>query len=160
MKKLNKFYEELYFVAFKSLMLDYNSWTELDEKYAVKAQILEKSMTGYPEVSIMVVDRNGKDVYEHKITVSKATAVNETYDLKTILKTATPYQRARYIFCMDAIETDARFRMPFVASHYNRVSDELKKVVHKVAEECILDIHDTICSLDNSNLTKQQVLRK
>ena len=160
MKKLEKFYEELYFIAFKSLMLDFETWTELDEKYAVKAQILEKTTTGYPEVSIMVVNRNGKNVYEHKIIVSKATAVNGTYDLKTILKTATPYQRARYVLRMDEVATAARFRMPFVPVHYTNVSDDLENVVHSAYYQSISVVQNTVYGIDNVDFEKQQSLKK
>ena len=160
MNKLEKFYEELYCIAFKSLMLDFKTWTELDEKYAVKTQILEKSTTGYPEVSIMVIDRNGKDVYEHKIIISKATPVNGTYDLKSILKTATPYQRARYVLRMDSVATAARFRMPFVPIHCTNVSNELKNVVHRAYYESNSVIQDTVHGLGNINFAKQQVLKK
>lgn len=119
------FYEQLYFIAFKSILIDKSWQVEVDSQYLIRAKLLNDGYKAYPEIAIMLVNKNSSNVYEHCLTVLKTNEVKGTGALYPIMEHADTLEKANYILQKEPTEVNSYYRQYYVPIHCKPISRSL-----------------------------------
>lgn len=126
---LEEFYNYLYFIGFKILLVDNKTWVKISNKYSVKVKLLTDMNTELPSLTIMVVDDNGLNVYEHSISVSKFSEIRGETALGPIIRKCSNQEKLEYINKKDSINDNKPYNMCYMPINISPISREVFQVV-------------------------------
>lgn len=129
MINLEEFYNYLYFIGFKTLLIDNKLWIKISDKYSVKVKLLTNMNTEIPNVTIMVINDNGLNVYEHSISVSKLSEIKGETALGPIIRRCSTKEKLEYINKKDSIDNNKPYNMCYVPINISPISREIFQVV-------------------------------
>ena len=126
---LEEFYNYLYFIGFKILLVDNKTWVKISNKYSVKVKLLADMNTEVPSLTIMVVDDNGLNVYEHSISVLKLSEIRGETALGRIIRKCSNQEKLEYINKKDSINDNKPYSMCYMPINISPISREVFQVV-------------------------------
>lgn len=131
MLNLEEFYNYLYFIGFKMLLIDNKTWIKINDKYSVKIKSLTDLNTEIPTVTIMVVNDAGINVYEHSISISKLSEIRGLTALGQIIRKCSIQEKLEYINAKDLINNNKPYNMCYVPINIKPISREVFQVVQR-----------------------------
>ena len=144
MSTLEKFYDNLYFIGLKSLLIDNVTWLKINEKYSIKVKLLSDGNSEIPQFAIMIINNFGKDIYEHRICISKLNDINGMSAIFPIMKRCSLREKTDYIFKNDLTNNEKPYSMCYVPVHLKPLTKSLFDSIKKLYDDCSDDLADKL----------------
>ena len=149
-----EFYDYLYFIGFKTLLIDNKSWTKVNSKYSIKIKLLNDITKDIPMVTIMVVNSDGLNIYEHSITVSKFSEIANGSALAPLTSKYTTTEKVNYIFRKDLVSNDKPYNMFYMPVNIKPISREVYKSIQNFYVFSLNDLKQRVAR-ENPNLNSK-----
>lgn len=141
----DQFYNCLYFIGFKMLLVDNVNWQKIDDRYSVKIQLLSNIKEEAPVMNIMVVDNLSTNIYEHNVIVSKYSNISGKSSINEMIKSASLEEKLSFIKQKDLLNRNNKpYKICFLPINMTPLTDTIYKTIEAYCAEEWFNLNEKI----------------